>query len=93
MKLTQARIEALAEVQGCVRFEVRGEGGFALLAHFGAGPLPERPTTTIQVDAEAYRALRSGELNPQDAFLGGRIQVEGDMQLAMQIALGVLAPD
>ena len=32
MKLTKARIELLAGVQGSVRFEVRGAGGFALLA-------------------------------------------------------------
>jgi len=93
MRLTRARVELLSGLAGCVRFELRGEGGFVLLTHFGAGPVPEVPTTSIAVDRDAYRALRAGELNPQDAFLGGKIQVEGDLQLAMQLALAALAPD
>jgi hypothetical protein len=93
MRLTRARVDLLAGLSGCVRFELRGEGGFVLLTQFGAGPPPEAPRTSILVDRDAYRALRAGELNPQDAFLAGQIQVEGDMQLAMQLALAALAPD
>ncbi len=93
MKLTRSRVETLQSMAGCLRFELTGPGGFALLAHFGPGALPETPDATIRVEAEAYRALRSGQLNPQDAFLSGKIQVEGDMQLAMQLALAALAAD
>lgn len=93
MKLTRGRLDNLAGVSGTLRFVLEGEGGFALLTHFGAGEPADPPTTTITVDAAAYRALRSGELNPQDAFLSGQIAVEGDMQLAMQIALAALSPD
>jgi hypothetical protein len=93
MRLTRARVELLAGLSGSVRFELRGEGGFALLTHFGAGPASGEPTTSIRVDREAYRALRVGRLNPQDAFLSGQIEVEGDLQLAMQLALAALAPD
>jgi hypothetical protein len=93
MKLTKARIELLAGVQGTVRFEVRGAGGFHLLTHFGPGAPAEQPHTSIAVDRGAYADLRAGRLNPQDAFLTGQIQVEGDLQLAMQLALAVVAPD
>lgn len=93
MRLTRARIDLLKGLSGSVRFEVRGAGGFALLTHFGPGSPPAAPTTSIAVEREAYRALRAGELNPQDAFLGGQIKVEGDYQLAMQLALAALAPD
>jgi SCP-2 sterol transfer family len=93
MRLTQARIDGLAGMQGTLRFELRGAGGFTLLTHFGAGePTPE-PATSIAVDQGAFEALRAGRLNPQDAFLGGQIQVEGDLQLAMQLALATVAPD
>jgi hypothetical protein len=93
MHLTKARLDNLADVRGCVRFEVTGEGGFALLTHFGEGPVPDAPDTAIRVDAEVYRALRAGQLNPQDAFMGGKLSMEGDMQLAMQVALAALSPD
>jgi hypothetical protein len=93
MKLTQARIDALAGVAGTVRFEVRGAGGFHLLVHFGAGAPAATPTTSIAVDRDAYADLRSGRLDPQDAFLTGRIQLDGDLQLAMQLALAAVTPD
>jgi hypothetical protein len=93
MRLTRARVDLLAGLAGSVRFEVRGEGGFALLTHFGEGPPAATPTTSITVDRDAYRALRAGALNPQEAFLGGQIQVEGDLQLAMQLALAAMTPD
>lgn len=93
LKLTRARLESLKQISGAMRFEILGEAGFSLLTHFGTGPVPEQPDTWIRVDRETYEALRRGALNPQDAFLGGKILVEGDMQLAMQIALVAMAPD
>jgi hypothetical protein len=93
IKLTRARVEQIAAAAGTLGFELVGEGGFRLLAQLGAGEPVEPPQTTIRVDTQAYRELRSGALAPQDAFLAGKIQVEGDMQLAMQLALAVLSPD
>ena len=93
IKLTRARVEQIAALDGTLGFELTGEGGFRLLARLGAGAPSEPPQTSIRVDAAAYRELRSGALAPQDAFLAGKIAVEGDMQLAMQLALAVLSPD
>ncbi len=93
IKLTQARLDLLADVSGSLRFEVTGPEGFALLTHFGAGEPKGEPDTTLRVAPEAYAELREGRIDPQQAFLGGQIQVEGDMQLAMQLALAVMSPD
>jgi hypothetical protein len=93
IKLTRGRVEQIAALDGTLGFELTGEGGFRLLARLGAGAPSEPPQTSIRVDAAAYRELRSGALAPQDAFLAGKIAVEGDMQLAMQLALAVLSPD
>lgn len=96
IQLTRFRVEQIGSVSGALRFELTGEGGFQLIAHLG-GPPPDgsepAANTSIRVDAAAYRELQSGALQPQDAFLAGKIQVEGDMQLAMQLALAVLSPD
>lgn len=93
MKLTQARIDNLALVNGLVHFEVTGDDGFVLRTHFGAAPVPEAPDTVIRLAEAAYEDLRSGRLDPQTAFMSQQIVVEGDMQLAMQLALAAIAPD
>ncbi len=93
MKLTRARIENLCDVNGLVSFEVTGDDGFVLRTHFGSEPVPAEPKTTITVDSQAYRDLRSGALDAQSAFMNQQILVEGDMQAAMQLALAAIAPD
>jgi hypothetical protein len=93
MKLTRLRIDNLAGMNGMLQFRLAGDGGFTLLTHFGSEPLPDEPTTKITVQAEGYRKLRAGEIDPQQAFMDGTIQVEGDMQIAMQLALAALSPE
>jgi len=93
MHLTPLRIQNLSAVDGLVHIEVTGESGFVLQTHLGTGPRPDAPDTTIMLDEAAYRDLRSGELDPQSAFMNQQIQVEGDMQKAMQLALAAIAPD
>lgn len=93
IKLTRGRVEQIAAVGGTLCFELTGEGGFQLLARLGDAAPSDTADTTIRVDAQAYRELRDGKLEPQEAFLAGKIAVEGDMQRAMQLALAVLSPD
>jgi putative sterol carrier protein len=93
MKLTAGRMKNLAGLEGTLRFALTGENGFALLIHFGDGPVASEPKCTLSVEREAYEKLRSGTLNPQEAFMNQQIQVEGDMQMAMQLALAAMTPD
>ena len=44
-----------------------------------------QPTTTVSIRAEDADALERGDLNPLEAFMGGRIQVAGDLSLLMQM--------
>ncbi len=91
--LTKSRLANLAGLSGSLGFEMVGEGGFALTTHFGPGAPPDEPQCRISVESAAYAKLKTGELNPQDAFMGGQIHVEGDVQMAMMLALAVLSPD
>lgn len=93
LKITASRMQNLELLTGTLRFQLLGEDGFALLAHFGKDPLPAEPTTSIRIDRDAYQALKNGELAAQDAFLSGQIELDGDMQLAMQLALALLSPE
>ena len=98
MKLTSQRIQNLCGLAGALAFELTGTDPLSVTAHFGAEPTagasgPEAPACSIRIDAGAYADLRSGALAPQDAFMGGQIEVEGDMQMAMQLALAALSPE
>lgn len=99
MRLTANRVRSLRELAGGLVFERIGEGGFALFARFGpdasaedANPAAD-PRATIRLDAATYRALRTGELDAQDAFLAGRVETLGDESMAIGLALAALSPD
>lgn len=93
MRLTRSRIENLGDLEGSARLELTGENGFAVVSHFGSEPLPDEPHCTIRIDDEIYRDLRSGSMPAQEAFMSGKIVIEGDMKMAMQLALAALSPD
>ena len=40
---------------------------------------------TISMEASDFQAMISGELNPMMAFMGGKIKIDGDMGVAMQL--------
>jgi len=96
MALTSQRIQNLHGLDGALRFELTGGDAFRITAHFGrdiGGDLSEEARCAISLDAEAYAELQSGALSPQDAFMSGRVQVDGDMQMVMKIALAALSPE
>ena len=93
MKLTRTRIDNLRMAKGSIRFEVEGDNGFSMITHFGDDPIPDQPDASITVAADVYQKLRAGSVDPPQAFLDGKIKVDGDMQLTMQLALAAVAPD
>lgn len=94
MKLTSTRLQNLLGLRGRARLELTGGAPMTLAARFGAQARDEpEPSCTLRVASEAFAALRVGDLAPQDAFMNGQVDVEGDMQLAMQLALAALSPD
>jgi hypothetical protein len=93
IKLTTRMVENFAALDGSLLIEILGESGFRLLSHFGAGPIPEQPKCALRLDEEAYAQLRCGALSPEDAFLGGRVQVEGDLEMAIGFGLAVVSPE
>ena len=93
MRLTSQRVRNLRELGGSLVFERTGERGFTLLSQFGEDTPDADPRATIQIDEATYAQLRSGELDPHDAFLASESEVIGDEGMAIELALTALAPD
>ncbi len=92
-----AALDALQSLNGVIRIVVTGgEGGdWATSLKLGPGEIPAEPTTTVTITAADAAALQTGELDPMQAFMGGKIQIAGDMSLMMQmqaIAMQAAAP-
>jgi ubiquinone biosynthesis protein UbiJ len=86
---------SLAGIEGSVLWVIEGEGGGKYAMIFSGGELKVEEggkpdaTATVTVDMQTWKELLSGETNPQAAFMGGKVQIEGDLSLLMQIQ-GVL---
>jgi hypothetical protein len=86
---------ALAKLQsldGMLRLVVSGaEGGdWGVAFKLGPGEIPAQATTTVTLTAADVAAMERGELNPLEAFMAGRIQVQGDIGLLMQLQAAAL---
>ncbi len=81
----KSKMDALKNVSGSFQFKIEDDNPFAATIKF-AGPMTEEPTATIIINSETAAELASGELNPQAAFMSGKLQIKGDMGLLMQLA-------
>jgi hypothetical protein len=88
--LVAPAVAAFAQAEGLdglvqVRVQDGGDADWALGLKLGPGAVPRAPTTTVSLRADDVDAMLRGELGPLEAFLGGRIQVQGDVALLMQL--------
>lgn len=93
MRLTSQRVRSLRELSGSVVFDRIGDDGFALEASFGVTERASEPRATIRLDEATYARLRSGDLDAQDAFFAGEVELVGDEGIAIELALTALSPD
>jgi hypothetical protein len=82
-----AALQQMQTLNGVIRMVVAGGAGGDWRVDFKLGPgaLPAEPTTTVTVTAADADAMATGQLDPMQAFMAGRIQVAGDMALMMQM--------
>lgn len=90
-EIVKGAVEALsarlgdARLDGSVRFVIEDEGAVRI-DESGVGADDSEAECTITADADTFRALLDGELNPTGAFMAGRLRVDGSMPLAMKVA-------
>jgi putative sterol carrier protein len=79
-------IDTLSGVEGMFQFRVEDPGNDFVVTVKFKGPIKKEPDTIVSIDRADADAMAKGELNPQAAFMGGKIRITGDMGLLMQMA-------
>ncbi len=51
------------------------------------------PLTTVSIPEEEFQQLISGELDLQGAFMTGKLEMEGDVEVPMKMAMAIMAPE
>lgn len=84
--MTQEKIERLKSIDGAIMFRLtdKEKGDWTVTVQFGKSS-KDTPDCTISVASEDAKAMRKGELNPQMAFMSGKIDIKGDLGFAMQV--------
>jgi hypothetical protein len=85
-----ADVDLVKQVQGRILVEIEGRRRrrFALDVGFGkAGVSAGQPRTTVRLDGPTFEGLRSGAIPPMQPLIDGRLKIEGDRALAMQLLL------
>ena len=87
--IVEAAVASLTEklsggFAGSAKFVIEGEGG-VIVDGQGVRAGDDDTDVTLTADAETFQAMLSGDLNPTTAFMTGKLTVDGDMGLAMQL--------
>jgi hypothetical protein len=85
--------DAATQPNAIYQFNVTGEGGGewnldltkGKTGDFVSKGIHESPGATITVPSEVWLGMINGSLNPMQAFMSGKIKIDGDMTLAMSL--------
>lgn len=85
-------IPAKAEgVNAVIQFNLSGDNGGQFWLRIADGKCEagqgqaENPKMTLKAAADDWYAVSSGKLNAMQAFMSGKIKIEGDMGMAMKL--------
>lgn len=88
-----ANTDAATQPNAIYQFNVTGDGGGEWNLDLTKGKTTEfvgkgthdSPGATITVSSEDWLGMLNGSLNPMQAFMSGKIKIDGDMTLAMSL--------
>ncbi|MGV6849248.1 MAG: SCP2 sterol-binding domain-containing protein [Marinibacterium sp.] len=79
-----ARLDGSA-FDGTAKLDVAGEGSI-VFSSASAEISDADADVTLSADADTLRAIFEKDLDPTSAFMSGKLSIDGDMGLAMQLA-------
>ena len=87
--VVNAAVAALGEklsggIPGTAKFVIEGEGAL-IVDGTGVRAGYDDADVTLTADRETFEGILSGDVNPTAAFMQGKLAVDGDMGLAMQL--------
>jgi putative sterol carrier protein len=87
--VVQAAVAALNEklaggIAGVAKFVIEGEGAI-MVDGSGARAGDDDADVTLTADVDTFQGMLTGDVNPTAAFMQGKLAVDGDMGLAMQL--------
>jgi putative sterol carrier protein len=88
-----ANTDAATAPNAIYQFKITGDGGGEWNMDLTKGKTGDfvstgthaSPGATITVSAEDWLGMLNGSLNPMQAFMSGKIKIDGDMTLAMSL--------
>ena len=70
---------------GSAKFQIEGEGAILVVGET-VSISDDDAEVTLSADAETFQSMLEGDLDPTAAFMTGRLTIDGDMGVAMQMA-------
>ena len=88
-----ANTDAATQPNAIYQFKITGDGGGewnmdltkGKTGDFVSKGTHDGPGATITVSSEDWLGMLNGSLNPMQAFMSGKIKIDGDMTLAMSL--------
>lgn len=76
--------QKIGTFDGSVKFVIEDEGAI-MVDQAGVRAADEEAECTMTADAETFRGILEGDVNPTSAFMTGKLSVDGDMGTAMKL--------